>query len=185
MHQYITISSACRYFVHGWHNRMALVMVTLLAALLPQTARADWQAPGSATVLKRAQLRSGPGESFPGMTLLEPGLPLDVLREQPPYVEVQLPSGKVGWVARRLLEVSIELSPPPQEAAPVPAAAPLCAQAPRHPAPAPAQCRDESPLSFSLAHELVYLATGILAGFGLGYRWRERYYRRRLHNLRV
>lgn len=154
-----------------------------MAALtaLPQTAHAEKRETNSATVLKRARLRSAPNLASSNIMVLESGASVEILSEQPPFVEVKSPSGKVGWVARRLLNLPAKPLPP-ASVAPLEAAQPVAAAT----AP-PLETQPEPPRESSLpwGYALAFLAVGIALGFGLGYYLRDRRLRRRFYSLRV
>lgn len=160
----------------------SLAAVVALTAL-PQAAHAEKQESGSATVLKRARLRSAPSLTSANIMLLESGAVVEILSEQPPFVEVKLPSGKVGWVARRLLNLP---KPPPPPVAPVlPLKAAEPAPADTTAPPLTLQPEPQHGSSRSWVGTLLALVAGILLGFGMGFYWRGRHFRRRFYSLRV
>lgn len=154
-------------------------------------------ADSDATTIKRAILRAGPDKASASISTIAPGTALTVLSSEPPFIQVQLPSGRTGWVAEHLVNRSTEtVAAPPAPAAntaadsAAPAALPAANDAvttgnnSAAPAPAPAAVPEESS-DLPLWLVAIILAAGCLAGFAAGYAYRESYYRKKLHGLRV
>lgn len=185
-----------------------LLFASLALFLLLPMAWAD----SGATATKRAILRAAPDKEAAGLSVIAPGTRLHVLGSEPPFLRVQLPGGKVGWVAERLVDVDGEearntpanaaapaasaTQPPADSVAPTAAtetpaipvpvgsavAAPAEASAAALPGPSPTtHLLPSIPLSLII----VLLLAGALIGFAAGYAYRERYYRKKLHGLRV
>lgn len=186
-----------------------LLFASIALFLLLPMAWAD----SGATATKRAILRAAPDKEAAGLSVIAPGTRLHVLGSEPPFLRVQLPGGKVGWVAERLVDVDGEearntpanaaapvasTTQPPADtttptatsteapAIPVPVgsavAAPAEASAAALPGPSPAtHLLPTVPLWLII----VLLLAGALIGFAAGYAYRERYYRKKLHGLRV
>ncbi len=162
-----------------------------LFSLLP-SAWAD----SGATTIKRAILRAGPDKGSHSLVTLQPGTALTIVSSEPPFLQVQLPSGKVGWVAEHLVkrDDTTEAAAAPATADPTPAAAAPAtvtppAEAASSTTPAASSSEAEStpalPDNLPLWSVALLLVAATAAGFGGGYRYRENYYRKKLHGLRV
>lgn len=154
-------------------------------------------AESDATTVKRAILRAGPDKASASISTLAPGTAMTVISSEPPFIQVQLSSGKTGWIAEHLVNRTVEtVAAPPAPAAnaaadsAAPAALPAANSAATTgnnsavPAPAPAAAPEESG-DLPLWLVGMILIGGCLAGFAAGYAYRESYYRKKLHGLRV
>lgn len=170
-------------------SRVITVSLTLLWLNAPA-----WAGDGAVTA-KRALLRAGPDKASATVSTIPAGTALEILGSEAAFLQVQLPSGKVGWIAEQLVK-----RPPPVVAEPPPVSAPPTVSSiststsaesrTSEPAaaqpPPPAVAAPSSPLPPPpLWRVLTLLLTGGLLGFAGGYAYRERYYRQRLHGLRV
>lgn len=173
-------------------------IVTSLSLLLLSASPA-WADDG-ATAVKRAILRAGPDKASTSISTIPPGTALEIIGSEPPFLQVRVPSGKIGWVADHLVKLPTATAgeaTPPATQLPPPASAPVATtsstaeaappSAPPAPPPAAATTADTSPPLASPTPwaPLALLLTGGLLGFAGGYAYRERYYRKRLHGLRV
>lgn len=148
----------------------------------------------TAVAEKRAILRAGPDKSSASISTIAPGTTLEILGNEAKFMQVQLPNGKIGWVSEHLIKQSpvAKDATPPVEPAPLPAATEVATSRPGEAVAAtPPTSNTETASSSNLADVIAFLPTlatllvGGLVGFAGGYAYRERYYRKRLHGLRV
>jgi hypothetical protein len=178
-----------KYQVNPMLSRSIVACLSLL--LLPPSL--GWASDG-AIVEKRAILRAGPDKNSASVSTIAPGTSLEVLATEAQFVQVQLANGKIGWVSEQLVKlpsVVKEAAAAPAEAAPAPAVTDTASSNPGAAAVAPSAPAGNADASGSQANltalwpTLATLLLGGLLGFAGGYAYRERYYRKRLHGLRV
>lgn len=179
-----------KYQVNPMLSRSIVACLSFL--LLPPSL--GWAGDG-AIVEKRAILRAGPDKNSASVSTIAPGTSLEVLATEAQFVQVQLANGKIGWVSEQLVKlpsVVKEAAAAPAEAVPAPTASETAVSRPSEAVAVPAAAGNTaaattgSPANAAVPWPLLAtLLLGGLLGFAGGYAYRERYYRKRLHGLRV
>lgn len=180
-----------KYQVNPMLPRSIIACLSLL--LLSPTL--GWAGDG-AIVEKRAILRAGPDKNSASVSTIAPGTTLEILATEAQFVQVQLANGKIGWVSEQLVKlpsVVKEATAAPAETAPAPTASEAAVSRPEAAVATPAApsgneptASTGGPVNTTAQWQLVAtLLLGGLLGFAGGYAYRERYYRKRLHGLRV
>lgn len=154
--------------------RICALLMLLIYAL---PALAD-----TATVVEgvRVNLRSGKLDTSRVLRALEPGTEVEVLRQEPAFVQVKTSEGDVGWLPLRLVKITVT---PPKAPAPNPTLEALKAEI----AQAQADLK-QSRNSNTLAPAWVLLAVGLgglMLGILLGMGGLQAYYRKKLNGLRI
>jgi hypothetical protein len=175
-------------------NPMSLRSIAICLSLLLLPPSLGWAGDG-AVVEKRAILRAGPDKSSASISTIAPGTALEILGNESQFMQVQLPNGKIGWVAEQLIKLPsvaqeavaapVDNAPPPANEAAINRPGEALAAQPPAPVGTAAPSNGSAGEQLPLLPTLAILLLGGLLGFAGGYAYRERYYRKRLHGLRV
>ena len=144
-----------------------------------------WALPGladTATVVEgaRVNLRSGKTDTYRVVRALEPGVEIEVLRQEQAYVQVKTREGDVGWLPLRFVKINVT---PPTPPVPAPSLEALKAEI--------AQAQVELNQSRDPGYVVsVWMLIGVglgglVLGILLGMGGLQAYYRKKLNGLRI
>ncbi len=144
-----------------------------------------WALPGladTATVVEgaRVNLRSGKTDTYRVVRALEPGVEIEVLRQEQAYVQVKTREGDVGWLPLRFVKINVT---PPTPPVPAPSLEALKAEI--------AQAQVELKQSRNPGYVVsVWMLIGVglgglVLGILLGMGGLQAYYRKKLNGLRI
>ncbi|MEK6663748.1 MAG: SH3 domain-containing protein [Pseudomonadota bacterium] len=144
-----------------------------------------WALPGladTATVVEgaRVNLRSGKTDTYRVVRALEPGVEIEVLRQEQAYVQVKTREGDVGWLPLRFVKINVTPPTPPLPAPSLEALKTEIAQAQAE------LKQSRNPGYAASVWMLIGVGLGgLVLGILLGMGGLQAYYRKKLNGLRI